>query len=182
MPNSDLDSLKQRWLNSGSFKDEQAYLAARVHLKDARFVYLDPDGTLPEWIGMVVRCETGVVYGSQCAGVAIEQRLIEGYFVPIGGLKYSGDDGQIKVGLFREIFHERDTCEWKWTGRELPAERLARLKNLVSTIPYWRPELDGVDQKFPVRLDATRVEQLAEAWLPILTPDGPGVPLHKNCD
>jgi Family of unknown function (DUF6210) len=182
MPENGLGALKQRWLTSGSFQDEQAYLGARVRLKDVQFVYLDPDGTLPEWIAIVVRRETGVVYGTQCAGVATEQRFIEGYVVPVGGSKYDIDEGNIEVGPFVDVFHENGGCQWRWTGRALPPKRHAVLSNLVKSIPYWRNILDGGDQKDPIHIDGDRVEEIAEGWIPVQTPDGPGVLLYKNCD
>jgi Family of unknown function (DUF6210) len=178
----DLSALKQRWLTSGSFKDEQAFLAARVRLEDVRFVYLDPDGTLTEWIAIVIRRETGVVYGTQCAGVATEQRFIEGYLIPVAGAKYDVDEGNIEVGPFRALFHDQDACKWSWSGRALPSERLALLKNLLETIPYWCCNLDGDDQKHRIRIDEACVEEIAEAWIPVHTPDGPGVLLFQNCD
>jgi hypothetical protein len=177
-----LDALKQRWLTSGSFHDEQAYLSARVRMKDVRFVYLDPDGTLPAWIAVVVCRETGVVYGTQCAGAATEQRFIEGYLVPVGGSKYDADQGSIQVGPFVDVFHEERGCRWGWTGRVLPIERLARLENLIAEISFWTSTLDAVDQKFPLSFDPIRREQLVEAWIPVQTPDGPGVLVYKNCD
>lgn len=180
MLESGLNALKQVWLTTGSFQDEQAYLAARVRAGEVRFVYLDPDGTFPEWLTLIVRHETGVIYGTQCAGVATEQRFIEGYAVPIGGSKYDVDEGGIRVGAFQDVFHDQGACKWNWTGYALPAERLALLKNLVEEIPYWC--LDGRDRKYSLRIDATRLAQLAEGWIPVETPDGPGVLLHDNCD
>lgn len=182
MHENGLNALKQAWQTSGSFHDEQAYLAARVRASDVRFVYLDPDGTSPEWLVLVVRHETGIVYGTQCAGVATEQRFIEGYAVPIGGSKYAVDEGNIETGLFRNVFHEKDGCKWAWTGNALPSERFALLRNLVEGVPYWCCRPDGQDRKYPLRIDATRLEQIAEAWIPVQTPHGAGVLLYKNCD
>lgn len=177
-----LSTLKQQWLATGSFRDEQAYLAARIRTKDARIVYLDPDGTLTEWIAIVIRCKTGVVYGTQCAGVATEERFIEGYLILVGGSKYDADEGKLEVGPFVDVFHKNGGCQCGWIGRGLPPERQALLSRLVESIPYWRVGLDGSDQKDRLRIDPACVEQLAEAWIPVLTPDGPGVLLYQNCD
>lgn len=182
MTEDGLNTLRQRWLATRSFQDEQAYLAARVRMKDVRFVYLDPDGTLPEWIAIVVRCETGVIYGTQCAGVATEQRYIEGYLVPVGGSKYDIDEGNIEVGPLVDVFHEEDGCKWGWTGRDLPSDRKALLSNLVESVPYWRCNPSGDDKKHQIRIDESRTDEIAEGWIPIETPDGPGVLLYKNCD
>lgn len=182
IPEEELNALKQRWLNSSSFKDEQAYLAARVRMGDVRFVYLDPDGTLPDWVVIIVRHETGVVYGIQCAGVATEQRFIEGYLVPAGGSKYDIDEGTIGVGPFVEVFHESGACQWSWTGQSLPPERQAFLGKLVESIPFWGCALDRDDHKHRIQIDKARIDEVAEGWIPIQTPDGPGVLLFKNCD
>lgn len=56
---NDLAALKQRWTVSGSFEDEQAYLSAKAEGGQSRFVILDPDGTQPLWLGVVIRRETG---------------------------------------------------------------------------------------------------------------------------
>ena len=178
----ELTALKQRWVTSAAFEDEQAYLEARVRLKDVRFVYLDPDGTFRDWIGIVVRHQTGVVYGTQCAGVATKQRFIEGYLVLVGGLKYQVDEGDIEVGPFVDVFHEDGACQWGWNGRDLPVERHALLSRLVESIPYWEVSLDKSDHKDSIRFDPTRAEEMAEGWIPVQTPDGPGILLYQNCD
>lgn len=179
---SELGALKQKWLATGSFADEQAYLAARVRSETVRFVYLDPDGTLHEWLALVVRHETGVVYGTQCAGIATEQRLVEGYLCVLGGQGYDVDSSSIEIAALGDIFHEGDSCKWGWKGRDLPSEQLARLSRLVENIPYWHCSLAGLDEKLQLRLDVSRIEEIAEAWIPVETPDGLGVLLYENCD
>lgn len=182
MPENELCTLKERWLTTGSFHDEQAYLSARVRMKDARFVYLDPDGTLAAWIAIVVRCDTGVVYGTQCGGVATEERFVEGYLVPVGGSKCDVEGGGIEIGPFVHVFHEDSDCKWDWNGRDLPPERQTLLSNLVKSIPFWGCSLDREDRRYPIQIDNDRAEEIAEAWIPIKTPDGAGVLVYKNCD
>ena len=180
-----------------SFDDEQAYLAAQVRSGDFRFVFLDPDGTLDSWLAVVVRSKSGVVYANQCEGVATKQRLVEGYLVLLGGWKYEVDGGVIDPTLLTEIFHRDGACMWRWVGRELPSERFAELNKLIDEIPYWRCGLEGgigtlrgktdecierTDARLHLRIDTNRAEQIAEAWIPVETPDGPGVLLYKNCD
>lgn len=43
----ELELLKEQWLQSGAFADEQAYLRGLVELGGADLVFLDPDGTAP---------------------------------------------------------------------------------------------------------------------------------------
>jgi len=166
-----------------SFAEEQADLAERVRRGEVRFVFIDPDGTLPDWLILVVRHTTGVVYATQCAGLSVEQRLVEGYIVLLGGAQFDVDAGSIAVDPLRQVFHEEGNCQWGWTGAGLPPERLATLRRLIEAIPWWRCELAGSpESKTRLRIDAERADEIAEAWLPVETPDGAGVLLYKNCD
>jgi hypothetical protein len=166
-----------------SFTQEQSDLADRVRRGDARFVYIDPDGTLPDWLIVVTRRKTGIVYGTQCAGVAVEHRFVEGYVVPLGGSRFDVDEGLIELDPFRDVFHRQENCQWSWTGAALPPDRLEALRSLIKAIPYWRCEVAGpAASKFPLRIDEARIDEIAEAWIPVETPDGPGVLLYKNCD
>lgn len=71
---------------------------------------------------------------------------------------------------------------YTWTGDELPAERLDQLRKLVEGFPYWK-SLSSLDEsREALRFDESRLGELAEAWIPVLTPDGPGVLLAQNCD
>jgi len=180
--NGDIESLRARWLSTRSFADEQTYLAARVRLNQARYVFLDADGTLEPWLVVVIQHLTAVVYGTQCAGVRTEVRFIEGYLVPLGGSKCGAEDEKIDPSALIEVFHEGDACMWSWEGNALPKERMRRLESLVEQIPYWRCTLSGQDTKRNLRLDANRTDQITEAWIPVETADGPGVLLYKNCD
>jgi hypothetical protein len=164
------------------FAVEQEKLKDRILSNVLRLVQLDPDGTLDGWLGVVVRHPTGIVYANQCAGVATENRLVEGYLQLLGGSQYDVDRGMISLGPFTDAFHEGDACKYVWRGREVPTERLAQLAKLVGEIPYWLARLDASDTKQALRLDRTRIDEIAEAWIPVETPDGPGVLVHKNCD
>lgn len=176
----DLNALKQKWLTTRDFSDEQTYLTAHV-ASGSRSVFLDPDGTLPLWLGVVVRAETGVVYSAQCGGVSTEQRLIEGYFVPLGGAKFDVDRGDVELDPLSVVFHRDDNCQWTWRGADLPKDRLSALGLLVEEICYWG-SAEGHDLRSKLQIDHSRISELAEAWIPVLTPNGPGVLLYKNCD
>lgn len=162
-----------------TFAQEQAELAARDGL---RHVFLDPDGTLPDWLFVVVRAATGVVYATQCAGLAVEVRLVEGYLVPLGGSKFDADGSAIEIDPLRQVFHDHGDCQPSWTGAGLPPERFARLARMVESIPYWRCDARGDGVKSPLTIDSARNDQIAEGWIPVVTPDGPGVLLYSNCD
>ena len=192
----DVEKLRRTWLASGSFVDEQAYLAAKVRAGAARLVVIDPDGTVGRWLAVVVQCHTGVVYASACEGMVARQRLVEGYQVLLGGSKFAADDAVIDVSRLTDVFHAYGVCVPSWTGRHLPAERLAALTTLIGEIPYWRCTYSGAVERpedetgarakrgytrLRLRVDEYRIEQIAEAWIPVETPDGPGVLLYKNC-
>jgi Family of unknown function (DUF6210) len=178
---SDLNALKQRWLATGQPLDEQAYLSALACSDEIHTVFLDPDGTLPPWLGVVVRAETGVLYANQCAGLSTEQRLVQGYFVPLGGSKYDVDGGEIEVAPFIDVFHNDGACQWNWQGAAFPKDRLDALAVLVKEIAYWST-LEDRDRRDHLYIDQSRIEELAEAWIPVLTPDGPAVLVYTNCD
>jgi hypothetical protein len=175
--------LKQAWLISRSFDDEQAYLAARVHHGQARYVYLDPDGTWDEWLIVAINHPTDVIYGTQCAGINNSQRLIEGYLVPLGGAQFQYEKGRIKPEALRAVFHRGQHCLSDLDGQSLPDDRRVQLVTLIEAIPYWHTTLDvNADTRSHLSLDQDRNNELVEAWIPVQTPDGPGVLLYRNCD
>lgn len=182
METEDINKLKKRWQESGSFRDEQEYLIARVHVGQARFVYLDPDETWGNWGAIVIHSSTGVIYGNQCAGTGCQQRYIEGYLVPVAGQKYNPKDGIVDTIQLQDIFHEKDHCHWGWVGTELPDDRLKLLIKLVDEIPFW--EHNGLEdtRKNHLKLDLNRVDEICEAWVPVQTSVGSGVLLFNNCD
>ncbi|NUP09165.1 MAG: hypothetical protein HOW73_24200 [Polyangiaceae bacterium] len=149
-----------------------------------RHVILDPDGTwLPKWLVVVVRAATGVVYHQQCCGVVCDQRRVQGFLVPLGGLKLGADAGMIDPAEFEAVFHEGEACVWGAANNALPAARLAQLRQLVLSVPYWTAGSDGETEACRgIELDDSRLEQLTEAWVPVLTPDGPGILMWSNCD
>lgn len=177
-----LEHLRERWLASGAFADEQAYLHGLVDLGGADLVFLDPDGTAPPWLAVVIRRRTNVVYASQCAGICCDQRLVEGYLVPLGGSKSDFDGGKVMLQPLTDIFHDIGGCQSNWRGGELPASQRRRLARLVGEIPFWHCQVADRDQPRQLRLDESRIDEVAEAWIPVKTPYGRGVLLHKNCD
>jgi len=179
--NAELNALKQKWIATGSWRAEQEYLAARVRCGDVPCVDLDPEGSWQDWLAVVVRSSTGVVYRNQCAGVACNHPLVEGFLVPVGLWDYE-NGARVKLDPFIDVFHEGEHCRYDWTGRSLPAERLQTLRSLVEKVRYWPCEWAGDQRPYRFCLDESRIDELAEAWIPVETPDGPGVLLYANCD
>ncbi|RKS77290.1 hypothetical protein BZB76_2671 [Actinomadura pelletieri DSM 43383] len=146
-----------------------------------RFVFLDPDGGQRDWLYVVVGASTGIVYQQQYGGTANLVGEVEGYLVPIDGVDHvSGRDGRAEL---REIF-EGATRGSGRTGAELTADRLDRVRSAVGVIHYWTSgrTREGTTDRVPLRIDESRVDELDEAWIPVHTPDGPGVLVWDNSD
>lgn len=146
-----------------------------------RRVFLDPDGTSLGWLGVVVAAPTGVLYVNQCAGVACELRQQEGYFVPLGGPMLTAE-GHLGTAVLTSAFHDGNACDFRLVGERIPLDRLAELEAAVSGVSYWTTRANGPDERISLRLDRARIAEIAEAWVPVLTPDGPGILVWDNCD
>jgi len=160
----------------------QLDLRSRLRLGHASYVFLDPDGTLESALHLVIEHPTGIIYGTQCGGTACEERATEGYLVPLGGHMFDVDRGRLDLAEFTAVFHKGTAC-LNWTGTELPRERLSRLRALVEQVVYWKvePDLES-DTRGHLRLDDSRIGEVAEGWIPVLSDEGRGILLHDNCD
>ncbi|MFF4568960.1 DUF6210 family protein [Streptomyces sp. NPDC001410] len=141
---------------------------------DRRHIFLDPDGSGTDqgWAFLIVAAKTGVVYEVQGGGVGCVQYAQEGYLIPLFG---RGLDEELK-----EIF----VGELKGQGaRQLdwPVELLDRLRGAVAFHVYGSANRDDLFPT-PLALDETRLAEVDEAWVPVVTPDGPGVLVWENSD
>lgn len=155
-----------------------------------RTVVIDPDGTSQSYCAVIVQHPTGVSYQQQCGGVECAQRSVEGYYVPLGGALLEAADGFVDFAKLTAVFHQGKGCRFGGSPSRLPPntptlppDRLDVLRAVVATIPYWRSE-DGPAEEHRVglRLDEDRLGELLEAWVPVLTPDGPAILTWPNCD
>jgi hypothetical protein len=165
-----------------AYEDEQEHLKAKTQGGRGKFVFLDPDGSWAPWLLLVIKAPTGVVYENQCAGTGTDHRLVEGYIVPVGGPWVNPNEGAIDIKALTAVFHEGKACVWSWKGNDIPQDRLDVLQKLVESIPYWECSATGDDRRLALKLDQTRLFEVAEGWIPIITPDGPGVLVFQNCD
>lgn len=148
-----------------------------------RRVFLDPDGTwTPQWMVVVVQAPTGVLYQQQCAGVACDQREIEGYLVPVGSFRRDPEQGLLLADDFTAVFHDGRWCTHGSARGRLPTDRTARLQELVALLPFWTVNEAGDDVRGHLMLDESRLAEVTEAWVPVITPDGRGVLMWGNCD
>ncbi|MEU8825841.1 DUF6210 family protein [Streptomyces sp. NPDC048636] len=141
-------------------------------MDNRRYVYLDPDGMDDGWLYVVVEAPTGVFYQQQYGGTACRQGRAEGFLVPVFG----PDALDTFTELFEKEFRGAGTRHHTWTDDERH-----RLRAIVEDICYW--ECDGHTEKpRSLRIDESRMHELDEAWLPVRTPDGPGVLVWNNSD
>ncbi|MBS1913333.1 MAG: hypothetical protein JST22_15200 [Bacteroidetes bacterium] len=145
-------------------------------VEQATYVFLDPDGTSAgqSWPQLLVLRATGIVYGSQVAGYANEERRAEGYLVPLG----QKDAEKELARFFWEEFHGHSyPASATWTE-----DRLRRLEELVGGIRVMRVWMDDSVTTDSLRLDHARIDELTEAWVPVHSPYGLAILLFRNCD
>jgi hypothetical protein len=139
-----------------------------------RYVFLDPDGMEggTGWLYVVVRAQTGVFYQQQYGGTACRQGQVEGFLVPV-----FGPDSLARLReLFEGHFHGAGTRNYQWRDEELDS-----LRGSVQGICYWA--CDGLSETpHALQLDEQQLRDADEAWIPVLTPDGPGVLVWFNSD
>lgn len=141
-------------------------------MSSRRFVFLDPDGTVAGWLYVIVEAETGVFYQQQYGGTACRQGQLEGFLVPVAG----ADALDALRDLFEKDFRGAGTWNYLWSDDE--RDRLGRI---VVGISYWACN-GHTEEPHDLRLDDSRMREVDEAWVPVLTPDGPGVLVWSNSD
>lgn len=139
-----------------------------------RYVLLHPDGLADGtgWLHVVVRAQTGVFYRQQYGGTACRQGEVEGFLVPVLG---AGSYVQL-LQLFEGHFGGAGTWHHRWRDQET-----ASLRALVRGISYWACGTRGATPR-PLRLDERHLGEADEAWIPVVTPDGPGILVWSNSD
>jgi hypothetical protein len=132
---------------------------------------------------VVVAADTAVVYQQQYGGTACMQGQVEGYLLPVHGVP--AGDCEEALAMLREIF-ERDLGGAGWRGGALPGQLMARLRGAVNKIAVEEPGQTAGDllsrELKPLLLDESRPGEVDEAWVPVLTPDGPGLLVWNNSD
>ncbi len=154
-----------------------------------RTVFLDPDGTISDWLGVVVAASTGVQYEHQCGGTACFHRSLEGYYVPIGGVAdASKEEWRMAAGWreLREFFANRVGIESPRQGAAAWKDptALADLHRLVGTIPWWvHGGAPTRTERIPLTIDSNREAEIVEGWIPVLLgEDGSGTLVWPNSD
>ena len=139
-------------------------------------VFLNPDGSQELGLLVVVQASTGVTYAQQCAGFLTDLRVVEGFLIPVGGPPAATRIYDWFWATFKGYcYHTRTNNPWT-------AETMAQLGLLVSEIHCWHTERSGEDRQVALKLDTTRMQECVEAWIPVVTPYGPGILTLKNSD
>ncbi|MET8761069.1 DUF6210 family protein [Lentzea sp. NPDC004782] len=124
-----------------------------------RYVDLDPFET-GGWLAVVVRAKTGVTYRQQYGGTACRQGEVEGYLVPLHAPE-----------LLDELVELFDV---KRAGTRNDSWR-HRLSKAVGGVWFGGSEGEG-------ELRLGEIGEVDEAWVPVVTPDGPAVLMWCNSD
>lgn len=134
-----------------------------------RRVFLDLEDT--GWVFVVVAAPTGVVYEVQ-GGFGCVPYAQEGYLLPVAGNDPAGDLKDLFVGELKGAGA---------AGMDWPPPLLDRLRTAVALLVHGSANRDDLFPA-PLVLDESRLSEADEAWVPVLTPDGPGVLTWENSD
>ena len=140
---------------------------------NARQFFLDPGGVDQNWLFVIIPAPTRVVYGHQYGGTDIRYGYVEGYLVPVF------DKDKVVLSELRWIFETRLKGAGAH-GLKWPPHLLARLRSAVKEIHFWQSKKEEASS--PLEVDDSRFDQLDEAWIPVITLDGPGLLVWQNSD
>ena len=124
---------------------------------------------------LIVEYPTGVEYGHQCGGYLCEERVTEGYLVPLG-------QREIELRIY-EFFDREFSGHCYQPRNDWTGDRIAQLNKLLAQIPCSACARDGSgDKEGSLTIDLERIQECVEAWIPVLSPLGRGVLTLLNCD
>ena len=149
------------------------------------YIFVDPDGRNGVGLVVIVIASTGVIYAHQCGGLRVLERMAEGFAVPLGDSKAA----QPFIEFFRDEFHgnppDLDYGSDASFGNRWSSDALNALSTIVETVAFWETHSSASekeDHQAFLQLDLTRLSELTEAWVPVLTAYGPGVLIFDNSD
>ncbi len=142
-------------------------------------VFIDPDGTLSGSYGvlLVVKSRTGIVYHTQCGGLASKERAVEGFLIPVGS--------KAKAEALRLVFQPYPFFDSEANSSpDQLMEVTRKLQSIVTTITcfYGDPSNDADYHLAPLTLDLNTMDECLEAWIPVTSPFGAGFLTTLNSD
>lgn len=146
------------------------------------YIFIDADGTQTSWLYLIVEKPTQIFYVTQCAGLENEIRYIEGFLIPLIGETFNTDDVLDNYSnKLRHIFHQGKYCQ---SQHSLNTQQIDQLKAYVENITIWftTSEHTEDDKRQHLFLDMSRLEEITEAWVPVISPYGKAILIWKNCD
>ncbi len=149
------------------------------------YIFIDADGTQTSWLYLIVEKPTQVFYATQCAGLNNEIRHVEGFLIPLLGLTFDHQEYLVDdLGKFsnklKHIFHQGQRCR---NDSKLNQQQLDQLQCCIENITVWLSTSDQVeDQRQHLFLDLNRLDEITEAWVPVISPYGQAILIWKNCD
>ncbi|MFD6491397.1 DUF6210 family protein [Streptomyces sp. NPDC060188] len=138
-----------------------------------RRVFLDIDATGSGWMFVVVAARTGVIYQTQGGGYGCIPYEQEGYLLPFYVPGADAGLHDLFVGALKGCGSRR--LDW-------PRSLLDRLRGEVADLHIWGAANQDDVHPAPLVLDESRLAETDEAWVPVLTPDGPGYLVWQNSD
>jgi hypothetical protein len=138
-----------------------------------RDVHVNPSAFLMHpWMAVLVPASTGVTYTNQTGGVACWPRQVEGYYVPVFN--------QVGYESLRTIFEVTLERSGTYRGVGWVGQLLDQLREAVGRIRM--DSSVGGAGEVPLTLDESRLAEVDEAWVPVLSPDGPAILIWENSD
>jgi hypothetical protein len=99
---------------------------------------------------------------------------VEGFLVPV--------HSPAARAMLDDVFVRDLKGTGLWGGQRAPSpEIVERVAKAVSLVRYWEANPDAAEPR-SLELDRDRLKEIDEAWLPVRTPDGPGVLIWPNSD
>ncbi|MFB9990945.1 DUF6210 family protein [Deinococcus oregonensis] len=138
-------------------------------------VFLNPAGNQGTGVVVVIQAPTGVLYAAQVAGHGNEERVVEGFALPIFNADYLQALKRFFGRYNGNLPSHLPPYEW-WEGSDLQ-----ELAEIVSCIPLWSTSRNE-DQPAFLEFDQLRLEELTEGWIPVRTVYGAGILIHQNSD
>jgi hypothetical protein len=118
---------------------------------------------------VLVPCETGLVYEHQYGGLSCRHVEIEGFLVPA----WAHAEARAALDALFLV-----TLGGRGVRDEDRSDALRTVGDAMGRIWY----RGTGDRMAPLRVDEQRADELDEAWVPVLTPDGPAYLAWVNSD
>jgi hypothetical protein len=130
-----------------------------------------PNGSI-EGLFVIIAAQTGVTHETQCGGLRCQHPSLEGFLVPCSSKAYDLD-GNIEADLedffFRRFRNQGDH------GDTWAPEAVDELEKLINRVAFWPTPAHANNEYLRLELDRSRLADCTEAWIPVLTPYGPGI-------